>query len=218
MYESTSEFLIRPAGKVGVKKPLNCGITGEKSRGVIRVAEKKRPGVMLYFEMRPSLRRLSLEEKGLLLESILDYAEHGQLPQFEGMLGMAWDFIQPRVDRDEERYERIRDVRRRAAQKRWEEPEEETQEDANADFAMQTMPTTTTNATANTNTNSDSDTKTNTDSDLIQAVPAAGRGRSPEMDWEDLRRRKIEQLSGLLPGARSAAAADAKPPGWPGGR
>lgn len=102
------------------------------------MAEKKRPGVMFYFETRPCLRRLSLEEKGLLLEAALDYAQYGQIPELDGMAGMAWDFIQPRVDRDGERYEQVRQARSKAARKRWEscetgeQPEapEETPEEA----------------------------------------------------------------------------------------
>lgn len=66
----------------------------------------QRPGVMLYFDVRPCLKRLSREEKGLLFEGILDYAELGILPEFDGMLGVAWDFIQPRLDRDGEAYEK----------------------------------------------------------------------------------------------------------------
>ena len=66
----------------------------------------QRPGVMLYFDVRPCLKRLSCEEKGLLFEGILDYAELGVLPEFDGMLGVAWDFIQPRLDRDGEAYEK----------------------------------------------------------------------------------------------------------------
>ena len=64
-----------------------------------------RPGVMFYFEIRPCIRRLSLAEKGQLFEAILDYAENGVEPELEGALGVAWDFIQPRIDLDSEQYE-----------------------------------------------------------------------------------------------------------------
>lgn len=63
-----------------------------------------KPGVMFYFDIRPCLKRLSIEEKGLLFEAILDYAEHGTEPNFDGGLGVAWDFIKPGVDRDSDRY------------------------------------------------------------------------------------------------------------------
>ena len=63
-----------------------------------------KPGVMFYFDIRPCLKRLSTEEKGLLFEAILDYAEHGEEPDFDGVVGVAWDFIKPGIDRDSDRY------------------------------------------------------------------------------------------------------------------
>ena len=51
------------------------------------------PGVMLYFEVRPCLIRLNDGEKGQLFEAILDYGEHGIVPDFDGKMGVAWVFI-----------------------------------------------------------------------------------------------------------------------------
>lgn len=64
----------------------------------------QRPGVMLFFDVRPALKRLTVEERGRLFEAILDYGELGLLPEFEGGLGIVWDFIQPRIDQDAARY------------------------------------------------------------------------------------------------------------------
>ena len=65
------------------------------------MASKKRPGVMLYFDLRPCLKALSLEQKGLLFDSILSYGEIGVVPQFDdSMLTVAWNFIQPKIDAD----------------------------------------------------------------------------------------------------------------------
>lgn len=64
----------------------------------------QRPGVMLFFDVRPALKRLTIEERGRLFEAILDYGELGLLPEFEGGLGIVWDFIQPRIDQDAARY------------------------------------------------------------------------------------------------------------------
>ena len=64
-----------------------------------------RPGVMFYFDIRPCIRRLNLADKGQLFEAILDYAENGVEPELDGALGVAWDFIQPRIDRDSAQYE-----------------------------------------------------------------------------------------------------------------
>lgn len=63
-----------------------------------------RPGVMFYFSLRPCLKRLNLEEKGRLLEAILDYAECGTIPEVDGMIGIAWDFVQPLIDQDASSY------------------------------------------------------------------------------------------------------------------
>lgn len=74
-----------------------------------------RPGVMLYFDIRQPLSVLPYEEKGRLLDAILEYGEHGTLPDFDGMLALAWGFIQPKLDRDEESYENAKVQRRYAA-------------------------------------------------------------------------------------------------------
>lgn len=79
----------------------------------------KQPGVMLYFDLRPSLERFTLEEQGLLLRAILDYGELGIAPSFTGALGVAWDFIRPRLDRDRVRYQDLVEKRTAAAQSRW---------------------------------------------------------------------------------------------------
>lgn len=63
-----------------------------------------KPGVMVYFDIRPCIARLSLSEKGQLFDAILDYAENGVEPEIDGGLGVAWDFIRPRIDKDSERY------------------------------------------------------------------------------------------------------------------
>lgn len=59
-----------------------------------------RPGVMFYFDVRPCLKRLTDEDKGRLFEAILDFGEFGVIPDFDGALGVAWDFIQPRIERE----------------------------------------------------------------------------------------------------------------------
>ena len=101
---------------------------------------------MLYFDIRPCLKRLSNEEKGMILEAILDYSEHGVLPEVEGMVGVAWDFIQPRLDRDRERYETISEKRTAAINTRWER-ERGIQKNTNEYNPIQTIPTTTTPTT-----------------------------------------------------------------------
>ena len=68
----------------------------------------ERPGVMFYFSARSSLKRLSNEQKGLLFEAILEYAENAVVPDFDEdpVLAIAWDFIRPAVDKDGDMYEK----------------------------------------------------------------------------------------------------------------
>ncbi len=79
----------------------------------------KRPGIMLYFSVRPALKRLSAEQKGLLFDAILDYGESGLLPEFDGVLGVCWDFIQPMIDKDAAAYSEKCSKARSAANTRW---------------------------------------------------------------------------------------------------
>ena len=65
-----------------------------------------RPGIMLYFDIRQPLKVLPDADKGRLFDAILEYGEHGTIPEFDGMLAMAWGFIQPKLDRDSAEYER----------------------------------------------------------------------------------------------------------------
>lgn len=118
----------------------------------------KQPGVMLYFDLRNSLGRLSYEEKGRILDAVLDYGQYGVVPEFDGMLGLAWDFIAPRVDHDRTRYEEVSRRRSEAAVSRW------NQAHANASFAMQTMPTTSAKTSTKTNTQTNTSTQTSTPS------------------------------------------------------
>ena len=59
-----------------------------------------RPGVMLYFDMLEPIRVLSDEDKGRLLVAILEYGKDGVVPEFSGMLALAWGFVRPKIDRD----------------------------------------------------------------------------------------------------------------------
>ena len=70
---------------------------------------------MLYFEIRDALRFLTLEEKGQLLDAVLEYGMFGTVPEFAGILGMAWAFVKPKLDVDAERYDNAVLQRRYAA-------------------------------------------------------------------------------------------------------
>lgn len=75
-----------------------------------------RPGVMIYFSLRPALKYLNDEQLGQLLRAILDYAECGEVPDFlNPLLAMAWSFVVDRIDRDWESYQQKVEKRKYAA-------------------------------------------------------------------------------------------------------
>ena len=67
---------------------------------------KKRPGVILYFDTKSAMKLLNKEQKGELLDAILEYGEYGTSPDFNAdpYLQLAWEFIYPRIDSDGEAY------------------------------------------------------------------------------------------------------------------
>lgn len=78
---------------------------------------KQRPGVMIYFDLRNSIKRLNEGQIGKLFTAILDYGEMGIIPDFDNDMALAitWDFIQPRIDKDGERFEQKVEQRKYAA-------------------------------------------------------------------------------------------------------
>ena len=74
-----------------------------------------RPGVMLYFDMLEPIRVLSDEDKGRLLVAILEYGQDGVVPEFSGMLALAWGFVRPKIDMDGVSYENTKVQRKYAA-------------------------------------------------------------------------------------------------------
>ena len=123
-----------------------------QSKGAQPLAkEKGRPGVMIYFDISPSLNRLSDCQNGKLFKSILEYGQFGVVPDFGDDLGLciAWDFIKPAIDRDKEKYEERPRKNAEAANIRWSgrfaNAPNDLQidaSDADASFAVQIMPTT----------------------------------------------------------------------------
>lgn len=74
-----------------------------------------RPGIMLYFDILEPIQVLSDADKGRLLVAMLEYGRDGIVPQFDGMLALAWGFIRPKLDRDEGSYENAKIQRKYAA-------------------------------------------------------------------------------------------------------
>ena len=63
-----------------------------------------RPGIMLYFDILEPIRVLPDADKGRLLVAMLEYGQSGTVPEFEGMLALAWGFVKPKIDKDSEEY------------------------------------------------------------------------------------------------------------------
>lgn len=74
-----------------------------------------RPGIMLYFDILEPIRVLPDADKGRLLVAMLEYGQSGVVPEFEGMLALAWGFVKPKLDRDDESYEEAKVQRKYAA-------------------------------------------------------------------------------------------------------
>lgn len=74
-----------------------------------------RPGIMLYFDILEPIRVLPDAEKGRLLVAMLEYGQSGTVPDFDGMLALAWGFVKPKLDRDGETYENAKVQRKYAA-------------------------------------------------------------------------------------------------------
>lgn len=63
-----------------------------------------RPGIMLYFDILEPIKVLPDADKGRLLVAMLEYGQRGVVPEFDGMLALAWGFIKPKIDKDESEY------------------------------------------------------------------------------------------------------------------
>lgn len=74
-----------------------------------------RPGIMLYFDILEPIRVLPDADKGRLLVAMLEYGQSGTVPEFDGMLALAWGFVKPKLDRDDESYEEAKVQRKYAA-------------------------------------------------------------------------------------------------------
>ena len=63
-----------------------------------------RPGIMLYFDILEPIKVLPDADKGRLLVAMLEYGKFGVVPEFDGMLALAWGFVRPKIDKDEQEY------------------------------------------------------------------------------------------------------------------
>ena len=97
--------------------------------------------IILYQKWKKPLQRLSLEQKGRILDALLNFPE---APEFEDdMLVMAWDFISDALEENAQKWDEIREKRSAAGQKSAESKRSKTQQKAtnptNVDFDEQTQ-------------------------------------------------------------------------------
>lgn len=70
---------------------------------------QERPGIMVYFDdVLPSLQCLTIEDAGRLFIAMLQYGRDGTPPNFGDSAGLniAWNFIRPKIDRDNANYDK----------------------------------------------------------------------------------------------------------------
>lgn len=65
-------------------------------------AKNIKKSFVLYHDIRVPLELLTDAQRGQLFMAILNYSEHGALPDFDGALLMAFAFIRTSLDRDAE--------------------------------------------------------------------------------------------------------------------
>lgn len=64
-----------------------------------------RPGIMVYFDMMGPLSKMPDADKGRLFWAMLEYGKFGTVPEFDGLaLELAWEFVKPKIDKDEQEY------------------------------------------------------------------------------------------------------------------
>lgn len=64
-----------------------------------------RPGIMVYFDMMGPLSKLPDADKGRLFWAMLEYGKFGTVPEFSDLsMSLAWEFIKPKIDKDEAEY------------------------------------------------------------------------------------------------------------------
>lgn len=68
------------------------------------MAEK--PGVMIYFDtVLPAFERLDDAQLGALFRAVVSYAAHGEIIELDGMAGLVFDLMRPKIERDDQKYQ-----------------------------------------------------------------------------------------------------------------
>ena len=68
----------------------------------------QRPGVIVYLEDWDAVSRATTQEqRGLLMDAVISYVRYGEVPDFstDPCLSLAWGFLSPKLDRDQDDYD-----------------------------------------------------------------------------------------------------------------
>ena len=79
------------------------------------MAEKK--SFLLYISSFKQIRKLTQEQKGVLLDAIMNFQEGVPLPEMDPLVDMCFGFIADDMQRDAEKYEEIVEKRRESGRK-----------------------------------------------------------------------------------------------------
>lgn len=91
---------------------------------------------VLYCDTYESIKNLSVEDKAILLDSIFQYSIDRTILQMSPVAKMAFGFIKTMLDRDEAKWEKIRESRKEAGSKGGKQRQANV---ANASFANQNL-------------------------------------------------------------------------------
>lgn len=72
---------------------------------------------ILYTSYMKHIELLDMEQRGILLTAIFAYQSNAELPDMDGMIKMAFSFIQSDMDKNEEKYQQVIEARREAGKK-----------------------------------------------------------------------------------------------------
>ena len=172
---------------------------------------KKMPGVMVFFDLKPALEKLSLSEKGRLLDAILDYGQdETSRPGFDSpVLEMLWTFVAPRIDADRERYREKCDKARENANKRW-SPDSCERIPSNADDANSNN-NYNSNSNNNYNSNYNPNSNTNPTAKTTPSPAATATGSAHEAKTVENPVENPENVDNLPTGCAKPVSACAKP-------
>lgn len=157
---------------------------------------KKAPGIMLYYEIRSALEHLSFDEKGQLLDAMLNYGEYGEAPDFtDPTLAVTWSFIAMRIDADHKRYQNKCERAAENAKRRWEKENEAMRPHADdANTTATSTPTSTSTSSSSSTASSASAATAPAISEPVENPVESYAPRSPE-EFEALRQKALDRLS-----------------------